>query len=179
MDLDYLNGPDAGIVFHTINHDGRVEELVRNTEFRMEHALTRDCAEARWRETRTTVTSEDVPRSLLQSDIAPALLHFYTSSAELDASEILGGKPALTYKGRNIEARWDQEPEHLSGRVRFRIIIIGLDNVRSWQDDESELRAFVIKEGDYGVLYRIGMITIREAEWDSIAERKWELVFLA
>ncbi|KAN0098242.1 hypothetical protein V8E51_013905 [Hyaloscypha variabilis] len=179
MDLDYINGPDAGLIFHIINRDRKIEELPRNTEFRVEHAFTRDHTPARWRGARATVTTEDVPQSLIESDIAPALLIFYTSSAELDASVMASGKPALTYKGRNIETRWDQEPENLSVRPRLRIIITGLDNVRSWQDSESELRAFVVQEGDFGVLYRVGMITIREAEWDSIVERKWELVFLA
>ena len=75
--------------------------------------------------------------------------------------------------------KWSQEPDLVSGRSRLRIIVIGLDNRKSWEEKGLHIRVLIVKEGDYGVLYRIGMISIREKGWDSIAEKRWQLVFLA
>jgi len=77
LDYDYLNGLDAAIVFHIINQDRKIEELARNTEFRMEHALIAESSQALWRETRKAVTTEDVPQLLLRSDteLAFSFLH--------------------------------------------------------------------------------------------------------
>jgi len=69
--------------------------------------------------------------------------------------------------------KWGQEPDFVLGRSRLRIIIIGLDNRKSWEENELHLRALVVKEGNHGVLYRIGKIAFRGKEWDSIAEKRW------
>jgi hypothetical protein len=79
----------------------------------------------------------------------------------------------LTRNGRNIEVKWGQEPDLVLGRSRLRIIIIGLDNRKSWEENELYLRALAVKVGDYGVLCRMGKIAICEKEWDSIAEKRW------
>jgi hypothetical protein len=63
-----------------------------------------------------------------------------------------------------IEVKWGQEPDLVLGRSRLRIIIIGLDNCKSWEENELHLRALVVKEGNHGVLYRIGKFAFRGKE---------------
>jgi hypothetical protein len=177
---DYLNGPDAGIIFHVINQEGNIEELTRNTQFRTDRLQVPDDSQFQWRGTAKAVRTEDVPQTLLRSDIAPALLVFYTSSAKLDAAPgPSGGKPSLKYNGRVLDILWGQDPSFPPRETKVQIIIIGLDNHKSWELSELHLRALVVKNGDCGVLRRIGMIAIKEKDWTSIVERKWQLVFLA
>jgi hypothetical protein len=185
----YLDSKNAGLVFYTLQEDGRPQPILQNTKFRpykpWYSKTDPQPPDYSWRdENRTDVTAAQVPKEIFSRRIHPTVICFWTSTAILevhhDAGDHAGSPvPQISRNGLVLDTFWPHKPRASSEKTteQAKFIVIGrgsLEDVRG----KNELSVLMVDEDHDGVLYRRGMAEVNESQWVALDNREWEIVFL-
>jgi hypothetical protein len=185
----YIDCLDAGLLFHVISPGGKIEALPRTTVFReyetFPYEIIPKTPSQLWQEDKTDVDASVIPEHFFSNNIAPGLLLFYTSCAELEID--FNGKenenfnknlPLLKHGEISITPVWFQRPDFAELKInRSCFIVLGRDT-REAIRKENRICVLTVIEDDIGAFQRIGMLHLSEDDWNCVVERAWRLVIL-
>ncbi|EEU39260.1 uncharacterized protein NECHADRAFT_82069 [Fusarium vanettenii 77-13-4] len=196
-------GPTAGLEFyHIVSGDAGEDDLVLKHIPREEKPSQAAYEPSRWKDpvwrgdTGAEISLKDIPTALLVPETQFSLLVLWTSIAELsfekdtsvpedsDWEDIYG---LWVNEDTKMDVIWDQYPEFINDwkgkkaedRLKRRVecIVIGRDSLDRGRE-QGRLSVLLVETHSHGGISRIGNVWFWEHEWDQLANRRWEMVYL-
>jgi hypothetical protein len=132
-----------------------------------------------------SVSHTDIPQCILSSRRAPSLLCFWTSTAVLNIKyegwNAYHRCPAisLAYGSVSFCSAWENDEAYKpNGEGKF--IVIGTERTRMSHGGNVTVNLLLVDQDEDGISHRRRLVTYTPEEvWQSLENRKWELVFLA
>jgi hypothetical protein len=127
----------------------------------------------------------DVPQCVLLSRRAPSLLCFWTSTAILNmkyngwSAFYCGPAISLSCGSVSSYSAWENDETYKpNGEGKF--IVIGTERTRMSYGGKVTLNLLLVDQDEDGISHRRRLVTYTPEEvWQSLENRKWELIFLA
>lgn len=133
---------------------------------------------------KSEITTLDIPHSIRSSDVAPALLCFWTSTAILNIHQ----EPHKTELGvLNTRIGDEQETIHgfwtnkalKPGVKQGKFIVVGGSIQRPSHGGQLLLNIMLVEEDSAGVCYRCLLVSdVLESRWKQLHNLKWEIISL-
>jgi hypothetical protein len=201
MDRALLGGR-LGLKFYRISHDAVPEALVENPfvgperDFSKKDYMEYDV----WRDQigyprglthpfinyrKQSVSLTDIPQSVLSSRTAPSILCFWTSTAVLNMKyERWNGYHncpliSLAHGSVCFNSAWENDEAYRpNGEGKF--IVIGTERTRMSHGGDVTVNLLLVDQDEDGISHRRRLVTYTpEKVWQSLDNRRWELIFLA
>ncbi|KAF3804631.1 hypothetical protein GCG54_00012119 [Colletotrichum gloeosporioides] len=81
-------------------------------------------------------------------------------------------------RGNKVRVVWDHYPNHLTtASDEAELIVVGRSSTE-YARPRSELVAYMVEKHPSGARTRVVTATVAEEQWNALADRRWELVFL-
>jgi hypothetical protein len=174
----------ADLIFYCIDGNGLPRIVQANPE--TQHKEGDHSPSSVWKDhsSRTIVTSEDIPESVLKLSIASDILFFWSSSAFLrvqchEVDELGRDSPSLSFNGKVVPGFWSHIPLLDPGHgepVEF--VVIGRENAVRVENYSAPTLAVLFVSWEDGVAYRRGMVNIKISDWILVDNRVWKLISL-
>jgi hypothetical protein len=133
---------------------------------------------------KTKITTPDIPRGIRLSDVAPALLCFWTSTATLNIHQEphktqLGVLDTTISDGQTaIHGFWTYKEPKL-GVNQGKFIVVGAGIERPSRGGRRLLNIMLVEEDSAGICYRRHLVkNVLESSWAGLEDLKWEIVYL-
>ncbi|CAN9173220.1 unnamed protein product [Alternaria alternata] len=131
------------------------------------------------------VGHSDIPQRVLSSRRAPSLLCFWTSTAILNMKyngwSAFHRGPAISLSRGNVSfySAWEND-ETYKPNGEGKVIVIGTERTRMSHGGKVTLNLLLVDQDEDGISHRRCLVTYTPEEaWQTLENRKWELIFLA
>lgn len=197
-----LLGGRLGLKFYRISHGGDPEALVEKPFVGPERDFSkkdymkyddlhdqigypRGLTHSYLSYNKQSVSFTDIPQRVLSSRRAASILCFWTSTAVLDMKyERWNGYhncPQISLSHGNVcfRSAWEKDEAYKpNGEGKF--IVIGTERTRMSHGGDVTVNLLLVDQDQDGISHRLRLVTYTpEKVWQSLDNRKWELVFLA
>lgn len=133
---------------------------------------------------KSEITTLDIPHSIRSSDVAPALLCFWTSTAILNIhqephkTELGVLNTRISDEKETIHWFWTYKAPRL-GVKQGKFIVVGSSIQRPSHGGQLLLNIMLVEEDSAGVCYRHLLVRdVLESKWEGLNDLKWEMISL-
>jgi hypothetical protein len=197
-----LLGGRLGLKFYRISHDSVPEALVEKPFVGPERDFSkkdymkyedlhdqigypRGLTHPFFNYDKQSVSHTDIPQCVLSSKRAPSLLCFWTSTAVLNmkyegwSAYHRCPRISLAHGSVSFYSAWENDDAYKpNGEGKF--IVVGTERTRMSHGGNVTVNLLLVDQDEDGISHRRRLVTYTPEEvWQSLENRKWELVFLA